>query len=159
MRKMIARPDVQKKIRAHLHSDSNPFRDPEVTAKGHATLRANGYRHLNGGKGRGLTKAQKFLLDQLPGWVPEHVVTTGWKRPLPLWYAIDVAEPDLLIAIEADGHGHQAPKVKARDARKDALLRSKGWTVLRFRNHEILHETERVLAAIGAAISGRRAAA
>jgi very-short-patch-repair endonuclease len=51
---------------------------------------------------------------------------------------MDVALPHLKLAIEADGHHHNAPGSRAKDAKKDAFVKGLGWTVLRFTNEAIL---------------------
>lgn len=71
---------------------------------------------------------------------------------LPPWI-IDIALPANRIAIEADGeYWHSLPQSQKRDARKDADLSAKGWTVLRFWEHEIRESparcVDRVLACL-----------
>ncbi len=61
-------------------------------------------------------------------------------------YLIDVAFPMLKIAIEADGDTfHSSEEQKARDSKRDTVLRQKGWTVLRFREQEIKERLTEVL--------------
>jgi adenine-specific DNA-methyltransferase len=50
---------------------------------------------------------------------------------------------DRQVVIEVDG-GHHADQVEKDEART-AYLESKGYTVMRFWNHEVLRETEAVL--------------
>jgi len=52
--------------------------------------------------------------------------------------------------VEADGSQHAESK---RDAVRDAWLASKGYTILRFGNHDILTARDSVLATIAAACS------
>lgn len=57
--------------------------------------------------------------------------------PVPLYaverHNIDFAWPDIKLAVEYNGGGwHNLPQVRANDERKDALLKSLGWTVLWF---------------------------
>jgi hypothetical protein len=113
--------------------------DPETTAKMAATLRRIGHKPKElGGKGRPLPAPQQMLLDALgSGWEAEITVNTGWAAP-PWYYSIDVGNKEIKVAIEADGGSHSGVAPKKRDARKDALLKEKGWTVLRFSNQEIL---------------------
>jgi hypothetical protein len=144
-------PEGQAKLSEYLHSDRNPFRDPAVRAKAQAALREKGYSMLNGGNGRDLTVPQKLLAARL-GWATEVVVPTGRKSPYPHAYKIDVASPELMIAVEVDGESHKSKTAKTRDSRKDNLLRSLGWTVLRFWNAEVLDETDRVVRQIMEAV-------
>lgn len=147
MRTLRVRPDVAAKLDAHLHGESNPFRNSAVRARSVATNRAQGWRHLNGGNGRGDTQAQ-ILLSRLLGWPTEVVVRTGQRGPLPTHYKLDVASIADMVAIECDGRSHRTRQIQERDARKDEFLISCGWTVLRFSNEQILIETAAVLAAV-----------
>ncbi len=53
-------------------------------------------------------------------------------------YRIDLAFPIARIAIEADGKAyHSSPEQKAHDRKKNAYLKRKGWTVLRFSGSRI----------------------
>jgi Protein of unknown function (DUF559) len=149
MHKLRQRPDVQAKLAGHLSGPGNPFNDPAVQAKARVAARESGYPGLTGGNGRGLTVPQALLAARL-GWATEHVVPTD--RPRPTHYKIDVASPELMIAIEVDGESHNSRAVKARDARKNAFLVNLGWTVLRFRNKRVLAETDAVLAEILAVV-------
>ncbi len=53
------------------------------------------------------------------------------------------------LAIECDGCGHRTEEGKARDARRDAWLKSQGIRVLRFTNTEIEDDVSAVLKVIG----------
>ena len=154
MRKMIQRPDVQEKIRQHLHSTSNPFRHPEAQRRGHMRLQEIGYPMLNGGNGRGPTKPQLMLAERLQ-WPMEWTVPTRQPKNsgYPTHYKLDIADPYLQIAIEVDGVSHQTPQIKERDDRKDAFLMGIGWTVLRFWNREILENLDRVVSVVQSTIS------
>jgi very-short-patch-repair endonuclease len=46
-------------------------------------------------------------------------------------YRLDFAWLDVKIALEADGWHHRSPYGAARDAERDAYLRSQGWLVFR----------------------------
>ncbi|MDP4087119.1 MAG: DUF559 domain-containing protein [Bacillota bacterium] len=53
-------------------------------------------------------------------------------------YRLDMAIPNLQIAIEADGKAyHSSPSQRARDRKRDAYLKSHGWQTLRFTGSEI----------------------
>ena len=159
MKTMIARPDVQEKLAAHLSSPSNPLRDPAVRARATEASRALGFPSLNGGNGRGPTRPQRLLADAL-GWPMEHAVSTGSPRQpgMPTHYKIDIANPELWIAIEVDGVSHMTRAVREADARKDAWLRSRGWTVLRFSNERVLNELPAVLRSVRTACTTSRQA-
>jgi very-short-patch-repair endonuclease len=75
-----------------------------------------------------------------PGWIAEIPVKTGNRRErggMPTHYKIDIAHPDLKIAVEIDGESHSGNR-KESDARKDAFLQSIGWSVLRFSNKAVI---------------------
>jgi len=68
---------------------------------------------------------------------------------------VDLACPELKIAIECDGQSHKSKQQKSRDRIKEQMLAEKGWLVMRFSNQEILEQTETVLRQIAAATSQR----
>ena len=63
-------------------------------------------------------------------------------------YKADSGCHALKLAIEADGGPHNSIERQAQDAKKDELLRSLGWTVLRFTSQQILIETEKTMQVI-----------
>jgi very-short-patch-repair endonuclease len=63
-------------------------------------------------------------------------------------FVLDFAIPDLKIDIEADGELHRLPENKARDEKRDQRLANKGWTILRFTDHEIKEKTDQVIQSI-----------
>jgi len=70
------------------------------------------------------------LLDAgLPAPVAQHWVQTAAGT-----YRLDLAWPDLRIAVEVDGRQHRDPDAVAADARRDAALAALGWTVIRIRS-------------------------
>ena len=134
----------------------NPMHDPATREKTMNALKKHGVKpRVLGGNGRGLTKGQKLLLSWLGrGWWPELVIPTEVNAPdVPTNYKVDIANVWYGIAIEIDGGSHKGASARAEDARKDSFLKSKGWSVLRFRNKEVLTETERVKAEILSLIS------
>lgn len=153
MKKIRVLPEVQEKLNKHLHSESNPFRHPEVRRKAHAALREQGYAHLNGGNGKAISIPQKLLAARL-GWQTECVVLTMKKRGegYPPAYKIDIADPVLKIGIEVDGHSHSLEKVKIKDRKKDDFLTSLGWKIFRFKNKEVLEDLEGVVKTIMSSI-------
>jgi len=79
-----------------------------------------------------------MLLDALgPAWTAEYALSLGKQRAgYPSNYKLDLALPERRICIEVDGYSHHSRK--ALDAKKDNMLRSMGWAVLRFWNQDIL---------------------
>lgn len=135
----------------------NPMRDEGVRSRMRASLLAIGHRPFcQGGNGRGLTKPQKFILEKLggetAGWFPEHTIPVrgipGWKKAVP-----DLAHPQSMTAVEIDGVSHSTRRQKEIDTRKEAVLRSLGWTVLRFQNRVVMEKWAFVLWSIMSEVS------
>jgi len=122
----------------------NPMHNESSRGKMRETLLKIGHKpKLRGGNGRGMTYAQQNVLHALgqdSGWVAEFVLTTkkSTKEGYPHHYKLDLANAHLMVAIELDGMSHFALKRKEQDRKKDALLRSLGWKVLRLKNEEAL---------------------
>ncbi len=121
---------------------SNPMISESVRRKVSASLKARHHRpSIQGGNGRALPRSQQALLAILgPSWIPEFVVPTrtpkgsGW----PTHYKIDLANPETRLAIEIDGHCHNAIIRQQQDRRKTAFLAERGWCVLRITNKRAL---------------------
>ena len=146
---------VRKRLSERM-KNHNPMHDPATREKMINAMKKHGVKpRVLGGNGRGLTKGQKLLLAWLGrGWWPELVIPTEISAPdVPTNYKVDIANIWYGIAIEIDGGSHKGAVARAEDARKEAFLKSKGWNVLRFRNKEVLTETERVKAEILSLIS------
>ncbi|WP_203568963.1 endonuclease domain-containing protein [Aestuariimicrobium ganziense] len=77
-----------------------------------------------------------------------------WQANHPVWivgelFFIDIAFPELKIAIELDGQGHHSsPADLARDDTRQNLLVLDGWLVLRYRTVALDTLVDNVLAAI-----------
>ena len=125
--------------------ENNPMHMPGVKEKMIARLKEVGHRpKLRGGNGRGPTEPQKKIFDMLHGHglVMEYVYTTRAGAGYPNHYKIDIASPDMKVAIEVDGGSHCTIKRREQDAKKDALLASRGWIVFRLSNSEIMKESQ-----------------
>ena len=64
-------------------------------------------------------------------------------------YILDFACLPIRLAVEVDGSQHAD---SARDRRRDAVLQSDGWTMVRVWSWDVFRNTQGVLDAIGAAI-------
>lgn len=73
------------------------------------------------------------------------------QHPIPP-YTVDFACVAASLAIEIDGGQHAESR---RDASRDAYLRQRGWTILRFWNNDVLTNTDGVLATIADALGSR----
>jgi hypothetical protein len=95
-----------------------------------------------GGVSKPMPRPQSMLADALgPSWTTEYPVP---KSGMPGNYRIDIAHLPTKTAVEVDGPSHSNPTQQARDDRKDAFLRSLGWTVLRFKNREVMRNLESI---------------
>jgi very-short-patch-repair endonuclease len=66
-----------------------------------------------------------------------------FRRQVPIGaYVVDFVCFEHRLIVECDGFQHAD---NPRDARRDDWLRAQGFTVVRFWNHQILHEQENVL--------------
>lgn len=129
----------------------------DVREKVSKALSGKPFPTRRGGNGSGLTLAQDILLKDLgEPWMSEFVI---WTRPHDNEWPImivDLALPSIKMAVECDGNSHGTRKAKARDAKKEALLTSIGWKLLRFKNQEILNSREYVLKEIHSLVSSRQ---
>lgn len=135
---------------------NNPMHRGDNLERMKATLKAIGHRPpVHGGNGTGLTVPQARLLAALgAGWVPEYPVRTHAKRgTFPGVLKPDIAHLEMKIAIEVDGLSHGVLRVKAADAAKDAFLTGHGWTVLRFKNREVMADLEGCVRMVESTIS------
>ena len=79
--------------------------------------------------------------------------THRFRRQNPIGaYIIDFACLNPKLAIELDGGQHyESPE---QDRRRDAILESKGFKILRFSNHEVFEDLDAVVEAIYLAVNG-----
>lgn len=81
------------------------------------------------------TPAQHATLEALPeGYFAEWPIDVppAWRaRGAPFRYWVDIANPRTKVAIELDDLSHHRPASVAKDALKDQVLRSMGWTIRR----------------------------
>ncbi|MFA6523744.1 MAG: endonuclease domain-containing protein [Candidatus Peribacteraceae bacterium] len=73
-----------------------------------------------------------------------------FRRQVPLGpFIVDFLCPERFLVIEIDGSSHDSEEAKRRDRRREAFLRKKGFSILRFGNDETLESTKNVLETIG----------
>jgi len=83
-----------------------------------------------------------------------------FRRQYPIGrYIADFYCPKACLVIELDGSVHDEVEQRRRDDQRDRELKSLDLTVLRFRNHEIETEIEKVLEQIRGAIRNSAAKA
>jgi very-short-patch-repair endonuclease len=91
-----------------------------------------------------------LVLAGLPAPAVQHRVT-GLGRS----HRLDLAYPDVLLAIEYDGADHLAPDRARRDLEREAVLTRLGWTVLRFDAATVLRDPSRLVAVVRAELRRR----
>lgn len=130
----------------------NPMKRPEIRKKVSESLRGINHKPpIQGGNGKDLPLAEKFLFTLFGsmGFVPQLAIRTYQKRGnalgVPPTYKPDLGNPEMKIALEADGNSHNALHRQEQDRRKNAFLSGLGWTVLRFTNRQILERPEEVV--------------
>ena len=104
-----------------------------------------------GGNGQ-INELQLLFLNDLNKikneWKLEFVVKTkkGHRNGVyPNHYKIDIANLNLKIAIELDGHSHNSLKRKEQDKKKDDLLTNLGWKVIRIKNNDLIKNYDNIL--------------
>ena len=112
------------------HTENNCMKNPETAAKVSASLRRIGYRPaVRGGNGK-VAPCERIMMGFLgPEWVYNFVVVVNKHA-----YKVDFVHPQKMLAIEIDGGSHHSPKARAKDAKKDAYLKERGFAVLRLKN-------------------------
>ena len=131
---------------------NNPMSRKEIREKVSKTLREHHHKPpKHGGNGTGLTEPQKLLLIALRkhkiNVVPELPIKTHQKRGsgYPTCYKVDIGIEDSKLAIEIDGISHYLLERQRQDLKKDTFLNQLGWKVLRFKNKEVLENTNKVM--------------
>jgi hypothetical protein len=145
--------ETNRKYASARMTERNPMADPTVRKRVSETLKRIGHGpKVRGGNGRPPTAAELVLAEKLNpmGFCEQAVIVTGQPRGsgFPPAYMADCGCHMIKLAIEADGGSHNTLDRQAQDAKKDELLRSLGWTVLRFTNQQILTETEETMRVI-----------
>lgn len=148
------RGDKISKSKLKWHSD-NPDRSSDVVMKMRGLtpeqdelrrikaanqLRTIGHRPpIRKGNGTGPTLQERMLLTLFPQAINNFPVKTKMAAgsDYPPAYKVDVAFPALRLAIEIDGNSHGPRARKYQDAKKEELLKSLGWKVLRYKNSQV----------------------
>ncbi len=77
-----------------------------------------------------------------------------FRRQRPIGnYVIDFYCHEAHLGVELDGGQHNEPDKQKKDALRSSFLESKGVTIIRFWNDEVLRETESVLEALLSALT------
>jgi very-short-patch-repair endonuclease len=90
-----------------------------------------------------MTNAELLLWQRLRGG---RFLGVKFHRQRPIGpYIADFAAPSRKLVIELDGGQHAEPAAVAHDAARTRFLESRGYTVMRFWNHDCLARTDSVL--------------
>ncbi len=130
---------TNRKYASERMKKNNPMKNEKSREKMKTTLRAMGHKPIKrGGNGKGPTIHQLALATAL-GWEMEVVIPTKIKKGngYPTCYKVDIGNKILKIAVEVDGKSHNLLSRMDQDKKKDDLLISFGWKVIRFKNEEI----------------------
>ncbi len=143
------RPQCAERMRLH-----NPMWKEGVKEKVRSSLLAKGpdgwKPSIRCGNGYGPTGPEQVLLMLLHGvkWNIPVQTKKGKGSGYPTVYKIDLGFPELKLGIEVDGQSHNSLARQAQDKKKDDFLHSLGWRVLRFKNKDILEDTQKIISTI-----------
>lgn len=98
---------------------------------------------------------QLFLDDLIDACLPMPVCQHPVQGPGGVVYRLDFAYPDDRLDVEIDGPRHRRPEVAAKDRRRDAYLRARGWEVLRFDEQQVAYAPGAALSAVRRALGHR----
>jgi very-short-patch-repair endonuclease len=88
---------------------------------------------------KNMTRAERIIWQGLRG---HRLNGMGFRRQTPIGpFIVDFVSHAAKLIIELDGGRHFEDAHEARDAARDAYLRSKGYRVLRFNNHDVTTTT------------------
>lgn len=106
-----------------------------------------GMVETRGGNGAGPTDYEEALQQRLgTPWVCNYAVgLKGAGSGYPKNYKLDIANPVDKIGIELDGKSHRSKARQQQDKKKDAMLRSLGWDIVRMTNEESVQMTADLL--------------
>jgi very-short-patch-repair endonuclease len=103
-----------------------------------------------------MTDAERKLWHRLRQW-PEGKAHFRRQATIGPYFA-DFACHSNRVVVELDGGHHGYGSQASRDRARDDFLRSNGYRVLRFWNHDVLTNVDGVLTVIAEAIDGNAAA-
>jgi hypothetical protein len=109
----------------------------ETRLKVKETLIAMGHKpEIKGGNGITLPIQEELAARLGPEWSTEWVVPVRNHKAhrVAKNLKIDIANPELKIALELDGYSHQMRNRRIQDSQKTLYLARKGWCVLRITN-------------------------
>lgn len=143
--------------------ETDPIRWEKMKIEMTKTLKRIGHQpKTRGGNGRQPPIPQQRLFDALgEGWVMEYPIKTKdipnrKELRLPTCYKSDIANPNLMIAIEVNGSSHTSLKVQEKDKKKERILVGLGWKTLVFTNQEVMEHLEESVQTVLSIISKQK---
>jgi very-short-patch-repair endonuclease len=102
---------------------------------------------------RNSTDAERILWSELR----DHRLNgAGFRRQVPIeGYVADFICHAAKLVVELDGGQHFSEQAEKADATRSAVIEAKGFTVLRFTNHDVMKKRAGVLETIAAAVAER----
>lgn len=145
---------IQRKASAERMRSNNPMANHATREKMRQSL--SGRTFLARG-GNGKTTVQQQKVSDALGLPMEHSIGIPasirvlFQSP-PKCYHVDIACPQVRLAVEIDGKTHLQKKWKFFDRRKEEILAHLGWSVLRFWNQEVDSNLNGVVATVRSTI-------
>ncbi len=91
---------------------------------------------------RMMTEAELKLWNEVRA---HRLMGLGFRRQYPIAdFIVDFVCPQHRLVVELDGTQHARPDVARADDERTGKLEADGWSVLRFRNHEVLEDMDGV---------------
>lgn len=110
-------------------------------------------RATSGSRSEAEHRMGRLLARTSGNWVPNYAVQDESGQILA---EIDFADPELKIAIEVDGRAfHSDRRSFERDRKRQNMLVTRGWIVLRFTWERLVNDPEGVLAEVAAVLASR----
>ncbi len=117
---------------------------------------SNRERHAKGAIKRSRRLRDEMTLPEKVLWRSLRRLKLHVRRQAPIGrYVADFAIHEARLVIEIDGGWHDFPEAQLHDAIRDDWLKSQGYSVLRFRNQQVLDDVEGVVEAILATLPPR----
>lgn len=109
---------------------------------------------------KGFARENRKEMTDAEQWLWEHLRTIPefrFRRQHPIGdYIVDFVCLRLNLIIEVDGAYHNEPQQQEEDAIRSEYLREQGFIILRFKNEEVLYDTETVIQTINKEIQQRK---
>ena len=109
---------------------------------------------------KGFARENRKEMTDAEQWLWEHLRTIPefrFRHQHPIGdYIVDFVCLRLNLIIEVDGAYHNEPQQQEEDAIRSEYLREQGFIILRFKNEEVLYDTETVIQTINKEIQQRK---